>query len=330
MADTVIIAPQWSFVQLGDTPDYFTQYECVINPEKCLPIKDLNDIRFQMFATVLSDTPGVAFPRRDWIAYPVPIDAGCDELWEDLIPDFTVRPLRATVISVTDKDGIVGVGSFNVVTSNVDFEDFPTTGGDIIEIGQCFRFLIYEIWTQSTDPTNIISKQFLGCSNCFTRVSEDCFYSQVQYSNFENNYDFYYILSASSVSNPNRVLLPLYLHSLQLPSEESSYRKSNGTYTKLSERIELTAELETDNIPVLWHTKLKVALSHDTLLIFNPNFIQLGLPASTNGITATSTGFVAKEAYELEHPDPTSTLLAKGRTTLTVSKALSLINSNCQ
>lgn len=331
MADTAILAPQWSFVQLGDTPEIFTDYACVIEPENCLPIKDLNDIRFQMFATTLSSTPAVAFPRRDWIAYPVPLDVACDsETFKGgVIPDLTARPLRATVEPITDKDGVVGVGSFKIVTSDIDFEDFPISNGHTIQVGECFKFMIYEIWTQSTNPSNIINSTFLGCSNCFIRVAEDCYYSQVEYDNNENFYDFYYTEGTTDLDNPNRVLLPLYLHSPQLPSEESSYRKSDGTYIKLSERIELTVDLETDNIPVLWHAKLKVALSHDTLLIFNPNFIQLGLPASTNGIIAVSTGFVSKEAYELEHPDPTLTLLAKGKTKLTISKALSLVNSNC-
>lgn len=325
MADTAILSPRWSFVQLGDTPIQYTQYDCVYNPELCLPIRNMSDLRFQMYATVLSPTPAVVFPRRDWIAYPVPADVDCDKETFDngIIPDLTVRPLRATVTPVTDKLGVVGVGSFSIGSGN--FEDFPIAGGATIEVGQCFKFMIYELWTQSTDTDNIISSTFLGCSNCFIRVDEQCFFSQVQYDNDENNYDFYYNKEGTDLNNPNRVLLPLYLHSPQLPSEESSYRKSDGTYIKLSERIEETVELETDNIPMQWHRKLKVALSHDTVSIFSPNYVQTVSPSGSS-----FSSVISKEPYEIEEADPTLTILRKGKTKLTISSALSLTNSNCK
>lgn len=331
MANTSIFAPRWSFVQLGDTPDYFTQFDCVPNPALCLPIRDLNDIRFQMFAHTLSATPAVVFPRRDFIAYPVPLDVACDEATfkGGVIPDLTVRPLRATVTHITDKTGAVAVGSFKQVTADIDFEDFPIFNGHTIQVGECFKFMIYELWTQSTNPNNIMSSTYLGCSNCFVRVEADCYVSQLQYDNNENNYDFYYDKEGTDLNNPNRVVLPFYLHSPQLTSEESSYLKSDGTYIKLSERIQEVVQLETDNIPMDWHRKLKIALSHDSVLIFNANFIETANPASTNGLIAISTAFVNKESYEIEHNDQTLSLLAKGRTKLIVSAALSQVNSNC-
>lgn len=324
MADTTILAPRWGFVQLGDTPAQFTQYDCAPDPGACLPIRNMSDLRFQMYATVLSSTPAVVFPRRDWIAYPVPADTDCDSETFDggIIPDLTVRPIRAVVTPITDKGGVVGVGSFSIGSGN--FEDFPIAGGETIQVGQCFKFMIYELWTQSTDTDNIISSTFLGCSNCFIRVNERCYYSNVEYDNEDNFYDFYYNKEGTDLVNPNRVLLPLYLHSPQLPSEESSYRKSDGNYIKLSERIEEVVSLETDMMPMDWHRKLKVALSHDTLKIFNPNYVQTVSPDGS-----AYSDFVCKEAYEIEHPDPTLTVHAKGKTTLTVSAPLSLVNSNC-
>lgn len=325
MADTILYPSNWSFVKLGDTSSVFTQFECVNNPDLCLPLRNFNDLRFQLYASVLSSAPAVFLPSRVIVAYPIPGDLDCDEVTLDIIPDLDVRPIVAVTTEVEDIEGIVGVVSFKTV-SDPDIENAPTTYGTIA-VGQCFRFLIYEFWISNGDT--VVEENILGCTNCFTRVDERCFYSNVQYQNNENSYGFMYTYNGSSLSNPNRVLLPLYLHSPQLPSEETSYRKSDGNYIKLSERIEEEVELETDNFQMPWHRNLKVALAHDTLLIFSPNYIQTAGPQSTNGLIATYTAFVNKEGYELEHPDPTMTLLAKGKTKLTVSAALSLTNSNC-
>jgi hypothetical protein len=316
MADTAIFSPSWSFVALGDFP-----YDLTVchEPETvCIPMISISDLRFQVYASVLSPTPVVAFPERTIFAYPIPLDADCQY---DEIPDFPdLKPLEATVTPISDKVGAVAVISFD--TQNItSFDDIPVYGsGGTISVGDCFKFVIVEVWTSGVSK-EVVSQTTLGCTNCFKRVSDPCFLSRIEYSNNENAFDFYYN-NGNSLGNPNRVLLPFYLHSPQLLHDESSYQTSSGVYIKLSERIEEELILQTDYMPQGFHRRLKIALAHDFINISNTNY---------DDLINISNDFVCRDPYEIDwKPDIVDLQLAQGKTKVKISAPLSLYNSNCK
>src|SRR5882672_301914 len=65
----------------------------------------------------------------------------------------------------------------------------------------------------------------------------------------------------------NRVRLPLNLFAAQFGATKSQYVKADGTIKVLSNQLKKTYNLKTDWIPEMWHQRLMIALSHDTVTI---------------------------------------------------------------
>ena len=319
MADTAIFAPSWSFVTLGDYPYDLTT--CYTPETICLPLRTIDDIRFMVYASVLSPTPFIRDAERSIFAYPIPLDADCQ--YDEIPNRYDLKPLAATVDEVSDLVGAVAVVSFNIqnVTS---FDDIPVFGsGGIISVDDCFKFLIVEVWTglNSAGERVVVSETTLGCTNCFKRIDDDCYVSRLMYSNNENAFGFYYNDAGTDLGNANRILLPLYLHSPKLNSNESSYMTSSGTYIKLSERIEEELTLQTTYLPQGLHRRIKIALAHDNLNILNQNYAEQ---------VNISNDFICREPYSIDWDSDIKDLqLAQASTKVIVSAPLSLYNSNC-
>lgn len=129
---------------------------------------------------------------------------------------------------------------------------------------QCFSLCVYRA-TQFGELTDV---ECLGMSNCFQKVSNTCYTSKIRYGCNENAFGFY-----TDGTNPFSVSIriALYLHSPKLPGEEKGYQKSDGSFVKLSERINKTWQLESDYMPIEIHERIRVALSCDNISITNEN-----------------------------------------------------------
>lgn len=139
-------------------------------------------------------------------------------------------------------------------------------------VGDCFSLCIYhlEIEVKEDDEPTFVSGECIGLSNCFRVPQKTCYTSKLRYSNNENGFDFYVATDVDD-NFGSTIRLPMHLHSPQFPGEEKGYQKSDGTFLKLSERINKTWQLETDYMPDEFHTRLRVALSCDNIQITNEN-----------------------------------------------------------
>ncbi len=72
----------------------------------------------------------------------------------------------------------------------------------------------------------------------------------------------------------NSVFLPLRLHSVQYPQKEKVYQKKSGENVVLFANIEEEWQLETEYIPLDWHKKIIVVLSHDYVRINGKNVVK--------------------------------------------------------
>ncbi len=125
-----------------------------------------------------------------------------------------------------------------------------------LEIGTCFRFKV---------------KRGLETlfSQIFRVVPDDNETSRVEYWCDENAFGFPY-----EEDFANSVFLPLRLYDVQYPQKEKIYQKKNGENVVLSSKIEEEWRLETEYIPLGWHKKIIVALSHDHVRINGKNVVK--------------------------------------------------------
>jgi hypothetical protein len=149
-----------------------------------------------------------------------------------------------------------------------------------------------------------------------------CYYSLVEYRCDEDSFNFNY----QTTNFLNRQVLPMNLSRPQIIGEQKSYKKSDGENLKISERLDEKWLLETDWMRYDWHRCLKVALSHDTLIIRNPlaNSIDVQLaPPSVRDY-----GYICESDYQIEWSEYTVSE-AKAKTELKTAKPFYLSNNNC-
>ena len=148
---------------------------------------------------------------------------------------------------------------------------------------------------------------------CFIRIEDECYTTVLQFRSNNDELCFYY------TQDPNyfqSIRLPMYFRDVQYPSASTGYQKSDGTWVKLSERIQEEWTLTTDWMEIQMHKALKFALSHDTV-------IALGNMGINDQITAQNNYTINWESKTKPYP------LAKG--TVKVNKTINTcsVNTNC-
>jgi hypothetical protein len=165
-----IISPKSSFVQFNETGRID---HCIFDKLNfCLPVYEDEDAKFQFFVTgtevEIDALCGV---------YGAPISIGivsdCDD--EDFLQEYTANLYGDYVPHIFRLSPTLLLVNWN--------HGFPGFTGVVSE-GQCFNVRV-EIGIQ----------QF--CSNCFTRISDPCFTSVIEYGSDENAFGFNYCSSGA-------------------------------------------------------------------------------------------------------------------------------------
>jgi hypothetical protein len=294
---------------------------CVPDINICLPVYSPTfDISFQVTAYV-DGTDKDNFQLQTDIVFPDAINTVQAKICRQCVSDESFSGERMMQFDsswtkiVSDPIGSdVWVGNFHALGgTNMDI-------WDDMQPGDCFHLCFHQCAVPVANhlTLNEYDSDVIACTNCFQKVADECFTSRFTYSNNENSFGFYYDVNGDGVADfANTVRLPCYLRDMQLPSEEKSYQKSDGTFIKLYERINEDYELNIDWMPKTWHQKLKVLLAHDHINIRDFNEL-----LSTVNITCA-------EKYQIQWPEhPWQHAPAKTRVTRT--EPLHLLNSNCQ
>jgi hypothetical protein len=131
---------------------------------------------------------------------------------------------------------------------------------DVVSSGQCFK-LCLKMVDSDANPVYYLS-------NSFTRITDEKFTSQLEYSCDDDAYDFIYC----NFDIVNKIRFPLHLRRPQLQDEESVYVKSDRTVKRLKTVTRKEYEGVVDYLSELLHEKLKHALSHDNVGIAGFNY----------------------------------------------------------
>lgn len=319
-----ISSPSNSFVRFN-IGKYLYQNNCYAEPvNKCLPVIALNDIQFQIQFANIQQPTGLA----KYYVFPVPVEDADDDIC-------SIGSLYSEKIGNPD---IVCAGPQSLpevyveFTPDIDAEPLfignilvnlwnTTTLPESIAVGTCFRFIMVQSDLNTLEGC-VENTYVLGCSNCFVRIDSEqsCYTSRISYRNNENSFGFNYEdkLTTYSPDFENIIRLPFYLYGVQYPSEKTGYQKSDGSYVKLSERINEQWQLKTDYMVKEWHLRLKIALSHDEVNIQNDNSI-----ASIEAYN--------DEDYNIEWSEDEDMIDAIATTVIKLSGATEIrLNSNCK
>lgn len=314
-----MIFPPYSFVQDGAAADN----TCYPDPKACLPSSGIHNLSFQA-AVVIPLSSLLTFAESTIYLSSVPPDFDCSVRTQDFSAG-TTTPLNHLVLMTYGAAEISPYGDdyqiarmwFN--TWNNDYATCTEANNAIaMPPGTCFKLVL----VGDTYAAGLLTQRtYYGCTNCFVVVPVgECYTSALAYSNPVNAFGFDY--SDAPAGYVNKVELPCYLRDPVLESEQKVYTRSDGTLVKLFERKEERYELETDQMPYLWHRALDIALSHDSVSIQNAN-------ASGFDPLHTAMQFVKKGAYEVEYNKAPLSAFGKGKCTLSNALPLSLINNNC-
>lgn len=336
----------FSFVQLNDEViDYAdpTLPHCIKENPLCLPLSEFDNIDFKMNVVDFKDIKGSGWTTKFWA---IPVKGCC----ECEFPEGYFPYQGALECDVYVKDGLTLDGYDYQNVDNLDTTKFdgllrfkqavtldpsetPITfeywnqyfANEPIGLNECFRFyFVQAFYVEEEDGIYLDHIEHLGCSNCFTRAVQ-CWNSVITYSCNENTNGFNYFPDTSFTNPiPNKIEANFFLKNPQLTSTENSYKRSDGSYIKLSETIDEVYDLETNQWPQNWHRRLKIALASDTVLIYNPNIVQ-----QTRGDWAVNVSqFINKDEYEISWQNRPRTI-GMGKTKLTNARPLLMKNSNC-
>jgi hypothetical protein len=174
-----------------------------------------------------------------------------------------------------------------------------------LSIGRCFK-LGFSYLNSVGDTISIISNVL--------KVTNDIIYTtQVTYACNENNNDFIYCVTGATVPNVVRVIF--YLKKIpQLPTEESTYQKSDGSIIYLSSISKKEYTCITDYLDAATHEKLNVALCSDSCIIDGDTY---------------SGGVVKNGAYEIDPLDITGDIEIAQAKFKVYATPYNLRNTNC-
>lgn len=302
---TVISIPEFSFVGT----QYAPPVECNDIPSFCIPVSNFADLAWQV-KVVTRDTPAA---DHEYSYYAVVTKANCaaTEL-DDYTPQFI-----GDYYELEESDDFVGLIHF---TGSEDTE-WPAD----IAVGDCFRIFVFQDYSDcESRPCTLVERTKLYCSVCFQRVESTCFLSRLVYSCNENSFGFIYKDSAivdgyTPAEIPNVVLLPFYLKEPANTSDSDELVLSNQSIVKLYEVIQEVWTIETAALPYDTLRRLRVALSHDNVDIYNDN-MQQEAPVLGNTFIVTEW-----EATPFKKPSKLQKATAKA----TLANAVNLRNLNC-
>lgn len=172
-----ILSPQHSFVQFEETVNSHCLWPGV--EVQCLPVYDSEDVYFQF--VIEADTPEEA---DDLCGLTNPVQVGIVYDCEDaaFALEFSEAPERyrisETQVLFNWQHGVPGfIG--------------------VVDIGECFRIRV-----------KIEENEW--CSNCFSRIGDDCFTTVVEYGNEENAFGFFYCASGQIAGSDTLACEPYY------------------------------------------------------------------------------------------------------------------------
>ena len=173
-----------------------------------------------------------------------------DELWSGIMGAWggTTFPLCVdidtgdiyTELTFTVDDPELGLSKFKMkrsILSNVCYD--------------CFSYCILDG-----------DKNVVACSNQFQVTTDCCYVTKLEYWNNEDAFGFSYPAGVT-----NTIQLPFFIHSPKHLTKEKIYRRTDGTYRRLSADIEKEYTCETDYFKEYLHDRLIVALKHDNVTI---------------------------------------------------------------
>lgn len=137
----------------------------------------------------------------------------------------------------------------------------------VTTLPDCFTYRI-----QKTDGS------LQGYTNQFMKVAEAPYSSLVDYRCNEEAMGFYYPAGIK-----NRLRLPFYLFKPQYPSQVNVLKMGNGRNKVLSGVLEKEYEIETEQMPEIFHEAFAAMLQHDTLTISNTNIRETSLEVVESG-----------------------------------------------
>ncbi len=280
--------PSFSFFSL-DVPNHG---DCGKSEMKCLPVYELQDLAFQVIATV-NGADKTDFAHNNIYASALP---ACPPGAVTSQQNYSATWTRISTGTGGDPDTWVG---YFIYFTNLYTYTFTA--------GTCFSIGFYN--------PDASGDQFISCMpQCFVKIGDPCYTSLLSYRSNESNFGFTYF-------NPdfyNKVRLPFYLHSPENAEEEKSYQKSDGATIKISHRIWKDYKVKTDYWFDDWHEKFVVATAHDDVHV-NCNY---------SGIDAR---FVRTEKVEVDwHEDDFPQVnMAQAKTTLRLAEPRLNVNSNC-
>ena len=197
--------------------------------DQCIPIYNLDDISFQVF----SDVEPVSDDELFIIIY-------------DNDGNSVARPSGTWGKPVwTEMDN--GGGWVGTVTFTGNMNHIRTAIGT----NNCFK-----IGLTSDDGDDVYIS-----INCFRIQADTCYTTRLSYRCNENTFSFNY----EDVNFLNTVRLPFYYKFPKTKSKRIQYRKSDGDYIKLSSVMSKEYTCKTEWMNDEFHTKIAVALEHDTV-----------------------------------------------------------------
>ena len=284
----VLTAPRYSFVQIDEQ----TSEPCSWYGDTCLPVYNLNDLEFQLFATVTGSDKGLFFALQ----INGFITTDCSIL-DNSHANYTAIWTKVTTGAYSNPD--IWHGKF-VYASNNGFSSLSDQ--------ECF-YISFIVAPHTESGFHVCSY------TCFKKIVDDCFTSVLGYRNNEDAFYFDY----SDTIFFNRVRLPLYLHSPTFAQEEKSYSKSDGSTVKRMHRIWKDYKVKTDYIINDWHEKFNIATAHDALFI------------ECSYVGLNNVQFIRTEKIEIGwmEEDSPNINVAQAKTILRIASPLQNINSNC-
>lgn len=261
-----------SFIKFN-IPSYFYSCKLLNEPNLCLPIAEVNDVRFQIL-TPTSEFVN-AFPLVPEIngnAFYFRFVNTCNqgfELGNRTTPPGIMDRLLTAPTNIGDNNTVLFTDPSGLNLQNLDAFDC----GECLKIQIIKRTLIdVEFQPFPNPPVNIYSYSFQGCSNCFYKECDKCYTTTIRYRSNENSMGFFYrsinnlnvnILSQFS----NALRLRFYLKAPQFETKQTVFTLSNGNKKKLAARVEKEWSAVVDWMPQEWHERLVLATEHDQFVV---------------------------------------------------------------
>jgi hypothetical protein len=199
----------------------------------------------------------VTYEQFQLIMFDMGLDLSGNYFYSDVTRSILILADTTNVSGIpTDFDGVELTGYWHkgyAANNGTGFDDDPLN-----PTPDCFTYVLL-----------LPDDSVMGYTNIFRRVNESDYTSLVTYSCNESAFDFIYD------DSPNIVRLPIYLKNPQFPKKREVYRKSNGVQKVLSSLVEKEYEIETEQMPEVFHEAVAIMLGHDDVRVVCPNIREI-------------------------------------------------------